>query len=209
MDQRGIYRSTSQVPPLVRRAMNLATQMQDKPSCTDSIGRLLQLMVNQYQSGVIAEIGTECGCGAAWIISALAPQCSFITVEEDPAKAAAARALFENYPNVRVLHGKWQDLLFYKPLSMLYLNIHTLLDPTPAHEALLLALRMGGIIVLSGFVPDAAAAMDTPGDKVVSPPELQDRSAAERSFWLNDPRLLATELPINQSESLIVGSRVG
>lgn len=189
------YRATTYVPPLVRRAMNLATQMQCKSACTDSIGRLLQLMVNQYQSGVIAEIGTGCGCGAAWIISALSPGCSFVTIEASPALAAVARALFENYPNVRVLQGPWQNILFYKPFVLLYLNI--LLVEDNGRELLLQALRPGGVIVLGGLVP---------GEK--PPEELRQKITAERNFWLNDPRVLATELPINPSESLIVASRL-
>ena len=190
------YRSTSYIPPLVRRAINLANQMQIKTACTDSIGRLLQLMVNQYQSGVIAEIGTGCGCGAAWIISALSPGCSFVTVEEDAALAAVARALFENYPNVRVMHGKWQDILFYKPFGFVYLNIN-LVDES-AREPLLQSLRIGGTIVLSGMVPQDSL-----------PVELRQHIDPVRDFWLNDPRLLATELPINQAEALVVASRVG
>lgn len=190
------YRSDTYIPPLVRRAINLANQMQTKSACTDSIGRLLQLMVNQFQSGVIAEIGTGCGCGAAWIISALSPGCSFVTVEEDPALAAVARALFDNYPNVRVLHGKWQDILYYKPFGFLYLNIHSVDES--AREPLLQSLRMGGPIVLSGLVPQDSL-----------PVELRTQVDPVRDFWLNDPRLLSTELPINQGEALVVASRVG
>ncbi len=190
------YRSTTHIPPLVKRAINLSNQMQTKYACTDSIGRLLQLMVNQYQSGVIAEIGTECGCGAAWIISALSPNCSFVTVEEDAALAAVARALFENYPNVQALHGKWQDILIYRPFSFLYLNINRV--DTAAREPLLQSLRMGGTIVLSGMVPQDSL-----------PVELRQQVDPVRDFWLNDPRLLATELPINQGEALVVASRVG
>jgi hypothetical protein len=41
------------------------------------------------------------------------------------------------------------------------------------------------------------------------PVEMRTQVDPVRDFWLNDPRLLATELPINQGEALVVASRVG
>ena len=38
----------------------------------------------------VAEIGTGCGVGAAWIVSALDPGVTFVTVERDASLAAAA-----------------------------------------------------------------------------------------------------------------------
>ena len=191
------YRSTTYVPPLVRRSNNLASQMGYTLSCSNQVGRLLQFLVSQYQSGVIGAIGTGCGSESAWMISALLPGTSFFTVEADPALAAVARALFENYPNVRVLHGNWQSLLRYRPFGLIFTRVQFV--PPEAYEVLFQSIRAGGVIALGGLEPQKEL-----------PIELQsDEPDVVRDFWLNDPRLLATELQVSPNEAVIMVSRVG
>jgi len=192
-----IYRSTTYIPPLVRRANNLASQMGYSISCSNQVGRLMQFLVSQYQSGVIGEIGAGCGCEAAWMISALAPGTSFFAVEADPALAAVARALFESYPNVRILQGDWQSLLRYRPFGLLCTRVQCI--PPESYELLFQAIRPGGVIALGGLQPQEEL-----------PVEVQSNEPDPvRDYWLNDPRLLATELLVSPSEAVIMASRVG
>src|SRR3954451_8090542 len=97
------HRANGDVPPLVRQALALAEEMDFTQSCTPEVGRLLVVLATQRREGTVGEIGTGCGVGAAWIVSNLAPGATFVTVELDEARAAAARSLFASLPSVRVL----------------------------------------------------------------------------------------------------------
>lgn len=191
-----IYRSTTYIPPLVRRALNLAEQMHYRSTCSQETGRLLQLLTSRLQSGVIGEIGTGCGVAAAWIVSALSPGTSFFTVEEDPVGAAAARALFDSLLNVRVIQGDWRDFLLTWRFGLLYAGPASPRNEEP--EIFLQSLRNGGLIVLDAL---------TPVNRL--PLELRDQPDPLRDFWLNDPRLLATEVLVSSGEAVILATLVG
>ncbi len=189
------YRSINLVPPLVKRAKNLAGQMNYTTVCSDGTGRLLRMLSHQFQSGMIGEIGSGCGVGSAWITSALAAGTSFITVEDSPTLSAVARTLFEEHPSVKVLHAEWHDIVKYGPFNLVYLSASRAKDC--AQEVLLEALRIGGTIVIDGLVPVEQMT-----------PEQQSQPDALRSAWLDDPRLLATEILVSASEAVLLATRV-
>src|SRR5689334_3223105 len=114
------HRTNGDVPPLVRQAQALADEMRFTQSSTPEVGRVLAGLATQGREGTVGEIGTGCGVGAAWIVSNLAPGATFVTVELDEARAAAARALFAPLPGVRVLTGDWHLLLPYGPFDLLF-----------------------------------------------------------------------------------------
>lgn len=188
-------RSTTYIPSLVQRAENLAEQMNYSDSTSREVGRLLQLLASQFLSGVLVEIGTGCGVASAWIISALAPGASFFTVEANVARAAAARALFDAYPNVHVVHGEWRQLLRMGQFSMLYAGMEgpRLNEP----ERFLQTLRPGGLMLLDRLRP----AEKLPLDPHRKPDKVRD-------FYLNDSRLLATEVQVSSGESVLLATRV-
>jgi protein-L-isoaspartate O-methyltransferase len=188
-----MYRSLTYIPPLVKRAMKLAEQMNYKTTCSVETGRLLQLLASQLQSGVIGEIGTGCGVAAAWIVSALSPGTSFFTVEADPVMAAAARALFDPLLNVRVVHGDWREFIANWRFALMYANPRV--EGISSPQLLLQSLRGSGMIVLDGLTP-----------RHLIPLELQNEPDSVREFWLNDPRLLATELMVSTEEAVILAT---
>jgi predicted O-methyltransferase YrrM len=189
------YRSTTYIPSLVQRAENLAEQMNYSNSTSREVGRLLQLLTSQFLSGVLGEIGTGCGVASAWMVSALAPGASFFTVEADAARAAAARALFEAYPNVHVVQGDWRELVRFGQFSLLFAGFESprLIEP----ERLLQTLRPGGMIVLDRI---------NPGEQL--PLDLRKKPDQLRKFFLNDARLLATEVLVSPGEAVILATRV-
>jgi len=190
-----MYRLKTYIPPLVTRAMKLAEQMNYTCPCSVESGRLLQLLASQLQSGVIGEIGTGCGISAAWIVSALSPGTSFFTVEENPLRAAAARALFDPLLNVRVIHGSYTDFLRNWRFGLLYAGQSSESRPEP--EVFVHALRTGGLLVLDGLTPE---------DRV--PLEMRSQPDPVREFWLNDSRLLATEILISPDEAVILATLI-
>ena len=187
------YRATTEIPQLVRQAMDIAEHVRFEHSCTPEVGRLLRLLTAHLRDGRIGEIGTGCGVSAAWIVSALVPGASFVTVELDAARAEAARALLDPYPNVRVLQGDWHGILDHGPFDLLFAD-------TPAKheepEALLAALRPGGVLVLDDLTPETHW-----------PPAWRGQRDPVRDFWLNDPRLHATELLTTPTSAVILATR--
>jgi predicted O-methyltransferase YrrM len=190
------YHSNSALPPLVERAHNLAEQMEYSHSCSVETGRFLQLSAALFQSGVIGELGTGCGVGAAWIVSALSPSTSFFTVEMDVSRAAAARALFDPLFNVRVIQGDWRELISNWRFSMLYVGGTDAAIQDP--ESLIHALRVGGLIVLDKLTPRAQLPLGA-----------TDLDDPVRSYWLNDPRMLATEVLVSPAEAVLLAVRSG
>lgn len=189
------YRATTLIPPLVRRAKNLANQMQYRFNCSNGTGRLLRLLASQFQSGIVGEIGSACGVGGSWIVSALQPGSTFVTIDNNASLAAVVRTLFEDFPSVRVLNGEWHDLVRYGPFNLVYVSASRALQCAP--EVLLQALRIGGAIVIDSLVPIDQLSI-----------ELRDHTDPLRSFWLNDTRLLATEIFVSTGEAVILASRM-
>jgi predicted O-methyltransferase YrrM len=190
------YRSMIRVPPLVRRANNLAEQMNMESGCSPESGRLLQLLTSQLQSGVVGEVSTGCGVAAAWIVSALSSGTSFFTVEQDPVAAAAVRSLLGSSLNVRVVQGDWREFLRTWRFGLLYAGSKSTREEEP--ELLLQSLRTGGMIVLDGLIPRDRKPLDSLGN-----PD------AIRDFWLSDSRILATEILVSPQEAVILATLAG
>jgi predicted O-methyltransferase YrrM len=189
------YRATTQMPPLVKRAVNLAEQMEYACSCSNDAGRLLQLLTGTYTSGVIGEIATGCGVGSAWIVSSLTSSTSFFTVDDDTPRVAAARALFEPLFNVRVIQGDWRGFLQNWHFSMLYAGANSSRADYP--ELLFQSLREGSLIVLDGLPPQGRVSLRS-----------RQEAGRVRDFWLSDPRLVATEIQVSPTEAVILATRV-
>ena len=127
-------------------------------------------------------------------------------------RAEAARKLFTDLPQVRVLHDDWSALLHtarsISCSSMGQQRSEATVDvdgPAPETDVLaplLAAVRIGGLIVLDDLTPESAW-----------PPEWHGHPDPTRSLWLNDSRLAATELIIDPAAGphsvVIVASRAG
>jgi predicted O-methyltransferase YrrM len=173
------------LPPLVQRALALAERSGFEKSCSDEAGRLLQVLAAQRGRMRVAEIGTGCGVGAAWILSALPPETPFLTVELDPGRAAAAADLLAADEYARVLQGGWADVLAPEaPFDLLFADGGG--QAMKTNPAVLDLLAPGGTLVLDNFTPGR------PGPDPV------------RELWLHHPRLAAIELQLSPHEAAIV-----
>ena len=171
-------------PPLVEQALREAERTGFTRSCSPEAGRLLQLLAAQRGRARVAEIGTGCGVGAAWLLSELDPGVAFVTVELDAGRAAAAAELLTADENARVLHGDWRDVLPPEaPFDLLFADG----GKAKEHEELAGLLAPGGTLVLDDLTPGRS---DDP----------------VRQLWLRHPRVLATELQISSQEAVIVGT---
>ena len=174
-------------PPLVERALALAQELDFQRSCSPEAGRLLQVLAGQRGRTRVAEIGSGCGVGSAWILSALDPSVPFITVEPDDERAAGVARLLANDANARVLHADWRNALPAEgPFDLLFADGGG--QATKTDESLLGLLAAGGTLVLDDLTPGRAGP-----DPV-------------RELWLDHPRLVAAELQISGREAVIVGT---
>jgi len=159
------------------------------------VGRLLAVLAGRVRGGLVGEIGTGCGVGAAWMAGALAAESSLVTVELDPARARAAREIFADVPNVRVLTGDWHELLGYGPFDLLFADGGRSKEREP--DTLVRALKPGGTVLLDDLTPEA-----------LWPEEWRGRPDPVREFWLDDPRLMATEILTAPTDAAIVATRL-
>jgi predicted O-methyltransferase YrrM len=200
------------LPPLVARAQALAEAQGFTRSCTPEVGRLLHMLAAHVGEGRVGELGTGTGVGAAWMASGLAGRGALVTVERDEARARAARALFADLPNVRVMHGDSLALLDHGPFDLLFADAPIGLPGGVGGEAhggeadaldrLLSAVKVGGLIVKDDLTPEAAW-----------PPEWRGQPDLTRELWLNDPRFAASELIVDPTagpqSAVIVATYLG
>jgi len=174
-------------PPLVEKALTLAGGRGFQRSCSDEVGALLHVLAAQGGRRRVAEIGTGCGVGAAWIVSALDPAVAFVGTELDASLAAAADALFADDPNVRVLAGDWRSVLEPEaPFDLVFVDAADAKDDA---DAVLRLLAPRGLALLDDFTPGLPA---------------PDR---RRSQWLSHPELVAVELLTTPTSSAILVAR--
>jgi predicted O-methyltransferase YrrM len=173
------------LPPLVERALELSERAGFTKSCSPETGRLLQVLAGQRGRTRVAEIGTGCGVGSAWILSALDPEVPFVTVEVDEQRARQVAELLAGDENAAVVHGDWREVLSREaPFDLLFADG----GKAKADEEILGLLAPGGTLVLDDL---------TPGYEGHDP---------IRELWLAHPRLLATELQVSPREVVIVGT---
>ncbi len=190
------YRTTTQVPKLVQEALELAAKASFANSCLPEVGRLLATLAGPPKSGCIGEIGTGLGVGAAWIISALDANVSFVTVEADEFRTTAAASLVSAYPNVRVLQDDWHELLKYGPFNLLFADGGKAKEREP--ELLLNALVPGGLLIVDDLTPENLWTAEQQAIWSTDP---------VRHFWLNCPAVYATEILVTPQSAVILAIR--
>jgi predicted O-methyltransferase YrrM len=187
------------IPETVYRAEALATAMRFDQSSLREVGRLLAMLVAQRPRGRVAEVGTGCGVGTAWIASALGPEGALVTVESDEERAAAVARLFAEEPQVRVVHGDWHTALLPEaPFDLLFFDGGQWKrgDVVAESEAVLDLVAPSGVIVIDDMTPEA-----------LWPEEWRGRPDPVRDFWLADPRLRAAEILTTPRTAAIVATK--
>ena len=197
------YKDWPDLPPLVARSVEIAEGFGFIHCCLPNHGLLLQVLVRGRAGGIIGEAGTGCGTGLAWMVSAVGPNTKFVSVELDPARAAACQALFADCPNVTVLRGDWRQIEAYAPFDLMVLDGggggKRENDP-PGEPARL--LKPGGTVVLDDYHP--------PLEYWPEPADSRDRfgrsSTTARQHWLLHPDLFVTEVRVHPRISSILGT---
>lgn len=183
------------VPAEVQRALEGSREQEFTASCIPEVGRLLQLLVAAAGPGTVAELGTGCGVGSAWMLSGLREGQRLVSAESDPAYHQAVSELFGDVPNAHFLCGDWREVLPYGPFRLVFVDVWDAKDA--GAEAVVEALAVGGVALLDDFTPETHW-----------PPEWRGQPDKRRDFWLRHPRLLATEILTTPETAAVIAVRV-
>jgi predicted O-methyltransferase YrrM len=182
------------VPLTVADAERSAAEAGFTQSCIPEVGRLLSAVAATKPAGVVAESGTGAGVGTAWLRNGLGPDASLVTVERDPLLAERAAVLFADDPRVTVLTGDWRLLEAHAPFDVFFCDGGGKRDDP---ERVVNLLAPGGVLIMDDFTPAAGW-----------PPRFEGKVDALRSFYLDHPGLVATEVLTTATSAAIIAARV-
>ena len=152
-------------------------------------GRLLATLA-ATRTGTIAECGTGCGVGAAWLRSGAPKATRVITAELDPGLAHGVMEMFAD-DDIDVMHADWSSLAEHAPFSLIFI------DATSAkawpREQIIDLLDEGGMIVLDDFIPCPTW-----------PPLARGRVDTLRLDWLSDERFTSVDVMVAEDTSVII-----
>lgn len=125
-------------------------------ACLDEVGALLRALTAARPGGLIGEVGTGAGVGAAWIASGLAAGARLVTVEIEPALAQAAAEVLADHGNVEVVSGDWLQVMPARaPFDLVFFDGGGREALARENWPLLAALlKPGGIMILDDLTPE-------------------------------------------------------
>lgn len=182
-----------ELPGIVTRAFDVSRQAGYVSSCRNETGRLLAALA-ATRGGTLAEFGTGCGVGTAWLRSGVRDGARILTAELDERLAGAAARIFEDDPSVEVLAADWSTLHDRGPFSLLFLDAGQPADVRVEKVADL--VEPGGLVVLDDFVPCASW-----------PPITGGRVDVLREEWLTDERFTAVEVMVAPDAATVIATR--
>ena len=187
----------SDEPALARRARALAAELGFERSSLPEVGALLRALAAARPGGRLAEVGTGTGAGTAWLADGLDAGARLVTVEIDPAAAAAAAELFADEARVEVVEGDWLEVLPARaPFDLVFLDGgHWKRDVSRQAPLAVELLAPGGTVVIDDLTPVEL----WPADRRGQPDEA-------REFWLEHPRLAAVEVRTTASAAAILAT---
>ena len=181
------------LPDIVARAFDVSRKAGYVSFCRNETGRLLATLAST-RGGVLAEFGTGCGVGTAWLRSGVRPEARIISAELDPRLAVAAQEIFEDDKQVEVLSADWSTLRDKGPFSLLFLDSG---EPSEVGvDSIADLVEEGGIVVLDDFAPCEGW-----------PPVSYGRVDSLRESWLTDDRFTAVEVLVAPDAAAIIATR--
>ena len=197
-DGTAAYEGLSDLPPLVQAAVQRARAAGFAYSCLPAQGELLRVLAAGIGAGVIGETGTGYGVGLAWLATGAHPQARLFSVERAPERAEASARLFSARPNVRVRSGDWSELHAFAPFDLLVLDGGGQgkgKEPPLGPETW---LRPGGVLVIDDLSPLTGW-----------PPRFEGRVDTARQYWLDHPRLRATQINVAPGHATLLATYIG
>jgi predicted O-methyltransferase YrrM len=181
------------LPPIVSRAFDVSRKRGNVSFCRNETGRLLATLA-ATKSGTLAEFGTGCGVGTAWLRSGVREDARILTAELDPKLAEAAAEIFADDDQVQVLAADWSTLRDRAPFALLFLDARE--PKTGGAEAIIDLVEPGGVVVLDDFTPCSSW-----------PPVFAGRVDVLREQWLTDERFTTVEVMVASDASVLIATK--
>lgn len=178
-----------ELPELVVRALRMSLHRGYVQASRTETGRLLATLA-ATRAGTIAECGTGCGVGAAWLRSGAPKSTRVITAELDPELAHGVMDMFAD-DDIDVIHADWADLAQHGPFSLVFLDAGSA-KQFPRDQIVDLVAE-GGMIVLDDFTPCPSW-----------PPLSGGRVDVQRQDWLSDERFVSVDVMVAEDTSVII-----
>jgi predicted O-methyltransferase YrrM len=182
-----------ELPDVVRRAFDVSRRAGFVSFCRNETGRLLATLA-ATRSGTLAEFGTGCGVGTAWLRSGVRPDGHILTAELDAGLAGSAADIFAGDDQVEVLAADWSTLRDRGPFSLLFLDSREPKDGGP--DTIVDLVEPGGVVVLDDFTPCASW-----------PPVFEGRVDVLRERWLTDERFTTVEVMVAPDASVLIATK--
>lgn len=182
-----------ELPPLVQSALALSGRRGFVSSTRSETGRLLAQLAAS-RTGVLAECGTGCGVGAAWLASGSREGTRILTAERDPELASVVADLFTDTDAVEVFEADWTSLAEHGPYSLLFLDVRE--AKASGRDMVASVLEPGGIAVMDDFTPCQTW-----------PPMYEGRVDHMRQEWLTDDRFTAAEVMVAPDTAVLLATK--
>ena len=138
------------LPPIGSRAFDVCRRAGYVSFCRNETGRLLATLA-ATRAGTVAEFGTGCGVGTAWLRSGVPEGTRILTAELDAKLAGSAQEIFADDDTVDVLAADWSTLHDKGPFSLLFLDSGT--PSAVGVDSIVDLIEPGGLVVLDDFTP--------------------------------------------------------
>jgi predicted O-methyltransferase YrrM len=182
-----------ELPEIVSRAFDVSRKRGYVSFCRNETGRLLATLA-ATRTGTLAEFGTGCGVGTAWLRSGVRDEADILTAELDPKLAEAAAEIFVDDKQVEVLAADWSTMRDRGPFSLLFLDAR---EPKDSGAELIIDIvEPGGIVVLDDFTPCSSW-----------PPVYEGRVDTLREQWLTDERFTTVEVMVAPDASVLIATK--
>jgi predicted O-methyltransferase YrrM len=182
-----------ELPEIVSRAFDVSRKRGYVSFCRNETGRLLATLA-ATRTGTLAEFGTGCGVGTAWLRSGVRGEAGILTAELDPNLAEAAAEIFVDDDQVEVLAADWSTMRDRGPFSLLFLDAR---EPKDSGADIIIDLvEEGGIVVLDDFTPCSSW-----------PPVYEGRVDSLREQWLTDERFTTVEVMVAPDASVLIATK--
>ncbi len=182
-----------ELPEIVSRAFDVSRKRGYVSFCRNETGRLLATLA-ATRAGTLAEFGTGCGVGTAWLRSGVRGDADILTAELDPKLAEAAAEIFGDDDQVEVLAADWSTMRDRGPFSLLFLDARE--PKAGGADAIIDLVEPGGVVVLDDFTPCSSW-----------PPVYEGRVDILREQWLTDERFTTVEVMVAPDASVLIATK--
>ena len=177
------------IPAVVTKALRMSLKRGYMQATRSETGRLLATLA-ATRTGTIAECGTGCGVGSAWLRTGAPAPTKVVTAELDGDLAHSVMDMFAD-DGIDVMHADWTSLAEHGPFSLLFLDAGS--AKSAPREQIIDLVGPGGIVVLDDFVPCGSW-----------PPMEAGRVDQLRLDWLGDVRFTSVEVMVAADTSVVV-----